>query len=144
MSIRPYHPRPWELETQGYIRQEKPPSSYPEHLLVGEDELGLSVVCKLGCRSSDSYFLRAIGVRQDLQGAHLGRQAIRAVVDFASREAATEGEDMVFLSAWVHERNTGSRRMFEACSWRLASCELEDHVTYTVAVPTPRGQPGLL
>lgn len=118
------HPKPWELDLQGWIRSRRPPLGDDTVFLIGEDELGIGAVSIFSDADRDPAFvaLRAIAISARLRGrggAHAA-EALAITLQTIGTRARKAGVAEVFIRGRVDPRNTPSKRMCEAAGFERA------------------------
>lgn len=111
-ATRPYalwhHSKEWELDAQGFIRQDLPvPPQPPDFLVLAEDEAGIVAVSYFD-QDGDFATLWVIGVALRARGRGLGTAAMRQTIDRMTERAVEQGQSEVLIECKIDPRNSPS------------------------------------
>ncbi|MBE8527707.1 GNAT family N-acetyltransferase [Amycolatopsis sp. H6(2020)] len=108
---RPWHPRPWELEVQSYLRTLKPKT--PGVLWGAFHGPELRAVAHLDFSEDfGATIIRALARAEAYRGQHLGEVMLEQCIRFAAGAVQRATADV--LVAKIDHRNEPSRRLFDS------------------------------
>lgn len=107
-----YHPRPYELIVQGYLRGLRPPVRGSSALLLGMDDAGVACAAHFGFDSTgEQLMVWGIATAARCQRQGYGGELLGLVIGFLRTEKAEQGLDCG-LFARVDPHNEPSKALF--------------------------------
>lgn len=129
-GYKPYHPRPWELEAQGWIRglANTVPCRPPARVFVVEDDDGLAAVVnwrEVGGPAEIHVDVVGVALRHRRQGGHFARAVMRMALQEIEAAAIEAGADELYVEGEIWHENDASLALSADGEFAL----LEKHAT---------------
>ncbi|GAA1677540.1 hypothetical protein [Microbacterium lacus] len=111
------HPRPYQIVVESFLQEFQPPRELPPAVLVGEDDLGIAVICAYSYVEygdiPPSYFINALARARRCYGTDYAQQALTETLQRLRDRNARHGNEYGVYGK-VDNRNRASLRLLRA------------------------------